>query len=150
MKRRSFLSLLGLAPAAPLIAKEMAKALPAPQPHDLPKVCADEHIKLIKDTLRRTFPKAAPTSEFWTLQPLDENRQPWMGLAPLDAKCERLEDGFFNLTVVLPQRSEWIGRPMPTYVKACVFGAEVVTCTNEQGNLVPIGTVTIVQRIGLS
>lgn len=29
MKRRSFLSLLGLAPAAPLIAKEIAKAVPA-------------------------------------------------------------------------------------------------------------------------
>jgi hypothetical protein len=50
MKRRSFLSLLGLAPAAPLIAREMAKAFPAPQPTDLPK----------------TYVSYAPESQDWS------------------------------------------------------------------------------------
>jgi hypothetical protein len=46
MKRRSFLSLLGLAPAAPLIAKEMAKApevspVPSPVPTVRFEKCVD-------------------------------------------------------------------------------------------------------------
>lgn len=32
MKRRGFLSLLGMAPAVPLIAKELAKSVPMPEP----------------------------------------------------------------------------------------------------------------------
>jgi hypothetical protein len=37
MKRRSFLSLLGLAPAAPLIAREIVKAEPVPVPPPMPE-----------------------------------------------------------------------------------------------------------------
>jgi hypothetical protein len=44
MKRRSFLSLLGLAPAAPLIAREMAKAPELPPEPAAPTVRFEKHV----------------------------------------------------------------------------------------------------------
>jgi hypothetical protein len=75
MKRRSFLSLLGLAPAAPLIAREMASPISEPAArilaeHGLPLPTTDEHMKLLKKALRDTFPAVSGSAPL-TLKPGD-------------------------------------------------------------------------------
>jgi hypothetical protein len=139
MKRRSFLSLLGLAPAAPLIAREMVKApLPAPQPE------APQPIVMSPNGWEEARPLTC-----WSLQPLDEYKQPWMGLGPAEAECNHIGGGESDLTVILPQRLEWIGKPMPSYVRTYFFDSPVLTMPSNASGEVPIGTVTIIQRVRL-
>lgn len=143
MKRRGFLGLLGLAPAAPLIAKEALRVRPA---------TADEQVEQIKNVLRETFPKREPPC--WQLQPLDENQQPWMGEWPREAHIspvlvEGTGTGESDLSLTLPLTTAWIGKPMPCYVRTYFYGKPVLTMPSNASGMVPFGSITIVQRVSV-
>lgn len=144
MKRRGFLGLLGLAPAVPLIAKEVMQLRPA---------TTDDHVQRIKKALQETCPKLAPPC--WQLQPLDENQQPWMGEWPREADCTPVlidgeGTGETDLSITLPLTTEWIGKGMPAYVRTYFFGKPMLTLPSNAGGPVPFGSITIIQRVNIS
>lgn len=106
MKRRSFLSLLGLAPAAPLIAREMAKPAPlAPKPHDLSGT-ADEHVKLIKKVLRDTFPKPGEPVQLVSIR-YDGPICPWHASDSSCYRCPTCREWHCSLGPHAHSPTEW-------------------------------------------
>ena len=142
MKRRGFLGLLGLAPAAPLIANELTQVRPA---------TANDHVERIKRELTRE--RTSPPC--WQLQPLDENQQPWMGEWPREADCAPVlidgeGTGETDLSITLPMTNSWIGQPMPAYVRTYFYGKPMLTLPSNADGLVPFGSITITQRVKIS
>ena len=137
MKRRSFLSFLGIAPAAPLIANEITQVRPA---------TAHEQVERIKREL-------VPSPPCWQLQPLNEDMQPWLGEWPREAECTSVwhddDAAEVDLSITLPLAKERIGKPMPAYVRTYFMGKPVLTMPTGIEGAMPLGSLTIIQRVNL-
>lgn len=141
MKRRGFLGLLGLAPAVPLIAKELSRSA--------------------EPVLSTPAPPAPVVSDVWQLQPLDADKMPWQGMSPLTASYRDCTDELsfpvlqpptedtrlIELTVTFPIKH---GLPMPRYARVHFMGKPVLTMPTQLWGETFGGTVTIIQNIQLN